>query len=80
MNLEILSLLVYSFKINMNIEILKTTRGKEKLCMDGYMYNRQYTLKNGREYWLCKRRSTKCKGTAIISFMHMFVFVKNCQC
>ena len=31
--------------------------------MDGYMCNRQYTLKNVRDYCLCQRRSTKCNGT-----------------
>ena len=67
MNLQILLYQVWSFKPNMDIEILKTTRDKPKLCMNGYIYNHHRTLTNNREYWRCERLSTKCKGTVTTS-------------
>ena len=50
--------------------MLKSTRGKPKLCLDGFVYNLQTTLKNGRPYWRCERRTAKCRGTLTTSRQH----------
>lgn len=43
------------------MEIIKSNKGKEKLCYLGYQYTKQIE-KNGYTRWRCSLRLQKCKG------------------
>lgn len=44
-----------------NLQIIKSNKGKEKLCYLGYQYTKQIE-KNGYIRWRCSLRSQNCKG------------------
>ncbi|KAI5643319.1 FLYWCH zinc finger domain-containing protein [Phthorimaea operculella] len=45
-------------------EVIKSNRGKSKLHIDGYTYDRNRTV-GTISYWICeKRKRSQCKGTA----------------
>lgn len=43
------------------MEFIQSSRGGQKLCLDGYMYTKQVTRKD-RVRWRCVKRVTNCKG------------------
>ena len=61
------------------MEIIKSTRGKDKLCYNGHMYVQKITKKNWIR-WVChKQRSNGCKGalTSSVTFEHPRSFVEH---
>ena len=45
------------------MEVLETKRGKRKICLDGYLYNKKKNLANGYEQFECDQRE-KTKGNS----------------
>lgn len=43
------------------MEIITTSRGKQKVCLEGFMYTKQITSKN-QIRWQCVKRNNHCKG------------------
>ena len=52
-----------------NMEFIHSSRGGQKLCLDGYMYTKQVTRKE-RVRWWCVKRVTNCKGAVSTSLQH----------
>lgn len=44
------------------MEIIKTNRGSDKLCLDGYMYVKKRTYNNWIRWQCTQQRSSGCKG------------------
>ena len=42
----------------LNIELIKSTRGKNKAYIDGFLYTLDRTSLEGTQYWLCEQRGT----------------------
>ena len=48
------------------MEIIPTTKGKPKVCYDGFMYTKKGQSSNGSKfYWICVRRNDGCKGSLV---------------
>jgi len=43
------------------MEIISTNQGKQKVCLDGFMYTKQITSKT-QIRWQCVKRNNHCKG------------------
>ena len=44
------------------IEIISSNKGGQKLCFEGYIYNKVKTAVNNYTYWRCYRRYENCTG------------------
>ncbi|XP_076068368.1 uncharacterized protein LOC143040817 [Oratosquilla oratoria] len=49
------------------MEIIKTTRGGDKLCLDGFMYVKKRTYSNWIRWNCARSRTTGCKGALTTS-------------
>ena len=46
------------------MKFIKSIRGKDKGCLNGYVCNQSKQLKSGFIHWTCdQRQKTKCKAT-----------------
>ena len=45
-----------------DMKIIQSTRGGQKLCLQGYMYTKQYCRKESIR-WVCVKRNDGCKGS-----------------
>ena len=43
------------------MDIITTSKGKQKVCLDGFMYTKQITSRN-QIRWQCVKRHNQCKG------------------
>ena len=43
------------------MDIITTSKGKHKVCLDGFMYTKQITSRN-QIRWQCVKRHNQCKG------------------
>ena len=58
------------------MEFIHSSRGGQKLCLDGYMYTKQVTRKE-RVRWWCVKRVTNCKGAVSTSLQHEDVRIEQ---
>ena len=52
------------------MEFITSNRGKQKVCLDGFMYTKQITSKNQIK-WQCVKRNNICKGGISLDLSHV---------